>query len=630
MFRDRPETTAGLYIFGDSSTPVYPGWHQLWSRDWVSDELDGATLGEDPTAKRVYRLGSPIGPIAPPAVLGAADCIANGERWPLVVVPTLVGGFPQDCFAGVPLQSSPIDVTNPGNWCFWATILARTYINAAGARAQVAARLGVADAGWVQAQPQGIFPANFGLVPPAPAPVVIVLAGTDNAVQWIQQIAYGIGPPRDQGTFSTHPVWYADSSMILDLLLMSGANATQDIVIVGHSLGGAIGCLVAARLRQGNATRNIQLLTLGCPRPGDVRLHDLLRTTQAVNLQDEDDPITAIPSNLLDIPSALLPFVAGVYQANSPRWVPAPNLKRIAWDGTVSDGAANPGLQAFLNEVWLFAIGFGPFPWLTPHDQTEYERRLCVPAPAPVAWADAQGSDLADGSLVYVLPNLADAMNGFTDSIAAGIPPQLRRSQNNFLTALIFRDSPGLHLQHPVCLDTDWEFVAAVDIVREPADANHQVLAAPIGDQSGGIGPSWSATSPTTGGFTVTAGGVGPTLPFVGNNGSPVLLSGSLCAGTVLARLETGVDVQEALATGGAQSFNGFSFLGAEFHASSTLGYPQLWLGEVLLYEGCLTPAQRDSVLAYLRIKWMVHGQALTSEGGDPLATEAGEILVTE
>ena len=64
LFRDSDQETPGRYVFAPEGTPCYPGAHNLWSRDWVSDEMEGAELGEVADAQRLYSLGASPGWLA--------------------------------------------------------------------------------------------------------------------------------------------------------------------------------------------------------------------------------------------------------------------------------------------------------------------------------------------------------------------------------------------------------------------------------------------------------------------------------------------------------------------------------------------------------------------------------------
>jgi Lipase (class 3) len=630
LFRGRSESTAGQYIFADENTPCYPGWHLLWSRDWVTDELEGATLGEDPAARRSYALGDPLGPIAAPDVLGDPDCIANGAAWPLTVVPVLRGGFDARCAEEVPAPYAVLDVRDPANWCFWAQIAQQTYTDGLGARARVAGLLGVVDSGYLQSQPVGLVPPWWLLTSAAPEPAVIVIAGTSTVLQWLTQIFDGARPPQDFAAFSSSLVWYRISSYLLNALLPFAIPSTQDIIIVGHSLGAAVAAVLAARFRLQSPARTIQVMLLGCPRPGDERLRQILTDCEVVTIVNEGDLIPGIPNNLAEIPALLQPILAPFYPPGAALWAPPPNPYVVAWDGTITPGAAQPGGAGPVTQILLWALSAAPFPDFSPHLPGEYARRLCSPVRMPIAWLDSTVFTQPDGALVVAGPNLADVSNGFYGDFPSGNLAQMRRERDYFATALVFRNVTGFTLAHPVCIATDWEFASAMDVVREFGDAGQEIWAAPMGATGGAPGPSFIPLSGLSGEWRVTARTSAALLPWGGGNGAPLLASGLLEDGLVSAQLETGESVDQASAGGASPYPSGFTLAGGGFTSPFPVPFPQLWIGEALLFLGALTSQERASVWSYLRMKWMMHLQALTTEDGDTLTTEDGEALGTD
>jgi hypothetical protein len=55
-------------------------------------------------------------PYPPPILLGSADCIANGDRFPLSVVRSLPGGVDSRCYQ---TAGQPVPVSPPGGMIFW-------------------------------------------------------------------------------------------------------------------------------------------------------------------------------------------------------------------------------------------------------------------------------------------------------------------------------------------------------------------------------------------------------------------------------------------------------------------------------------------------------------------------------
>jgi len=623
-------TTAGRYIFCDDDTPVTPVPTNLWSRDWISDELDDAVLGEDPSAVRTYSLGGAIGPIPPPTLLGTADCLANGETWPLPMVPTLIGGFPSDCFLSAPEPPAPLDVTDPSNWCFWAETLNEAYSDPVGARAKVATALAVPATGYVQAQVVSLTPTWFILTSAPSKPLVLAITGTSTPLQWITQVFYGARPPTDFGTFATNTIWYLLASDILERMRLIGASATQDIVIVGHSLGGAVAALIAARLRLASPTRSIQLLTLGSPRQGDLRLNTVIRTTEVVNIQNDGDFVPQLPYNLADFPISLIATVAAFYPAGSKLWAEQLNRQRVEWDGTVLAGAAQPGRADVLDELLVWALLGGPYPDFGPHLQGEYERRICSAVALPIVWLDAFDLSQANAASVPVWANRVNALNSPQALPGFGVP-FYNWSAQRLPRSVVFLGNDVLALPTAVGGAGSWSFYAVAELVF-PTGSFPSSFRWGVPLAGSNVSPEsmaqWGGTGSSSPGWKVFAKGVSQDIPWEGDDNVPTLLKVSYNEGALTLYLED-VTGTTAVATGLAS--NPFwQFVGGFPSLAPPLPIAGLLLAELLLFGSALSAADDASVLNYLRLRWLARGAGITTEGGDLLTTEGGDVLITE
>lgn len=630
LFRGRSETTRGQYVFGNNSTPCYPGFHNFWSRDWVSDELDDAELGEDPAAVRSYALGAPLGWVPAPGLIGDPDCIENGERWPLEMAPTLIGGFDQRCgeLVGEPLVS--LAPTNPGNWCFWAEVIAQTYTDASAAMATVAAALGVPSTGIAQRDSAGLVPPNFVLNTPAPHPVVVVIAGTTSALQWLAQINYGVGPPITMGTFGTNPVWYVVSSAILNRMLQLAIGDDRDLLVVGHSLGAAVGSVLCARLRQAAPLRTIQLLTCGSPRPGDARLVDILRTVGVVTLQNEGDVVLSLPLNLAEYPFALQLLFGISWLGNSQLWTDAPNRQRIAWDGSVQQGAAGPGPDVAVAAIILWAFAGGNFPDLSAHLPQEYERRLCRPVGLPTLWVDPNDLSYPAFSAVNVLPNRVDPTNS-PQALGGAPAPVLVRETQGLLVAMQFGGDKVLTIPTPVGGGAQFSWYSIVQLVSPQSHFPNLVRdGVPLTGVAGPLGAatSWGGSATSSPGFVVEYGGLVVTVPWSGDEISPALLSVVYDGVTLTVTVQTAT-VTSSSAVGTAVPAT-WAYMGGFRPGSQPTPAAEILVGETQFFPLALSAGDDASVKDYFINKWLTVGNAITTESGDPITTESGKVLVTE
>jgi pimeloyl-ACP methyl ester carboxylesterase len=600
----------------------------------VSDELEGAELGEDPAAVRSYASGAPLGWVPPPFVIGDPDCIENGERFPLAVVPTLVSGFDIRCPESIGAPREPLDVRDRANWCFWSGILQQTYTDAAGAMEAVALALGVPAVGFSQESAVGLVPPFFILNSPAPNAIVVAIAGTTTALQWLAQINYGIGPPANMGMFGSNFVWYVISSNILNQMLSLGLDPDQRIIVVGHSLGGAVASLLCARLRLGNDTRTIQLLTCGSPSPGDERLIVLLRTLQIVTLQNDGDVVLNLPANLSDLPFLLALAFGPLFLGTTMFWESPPNRFRIAWDGVIEQGAAGPGPAEAVQVILLWAFLSGRAPDLSSHLPDEYFRRLCRPAPLGVAWLDAWDLNQRDGDAVAVWPNKVNATNS-AEVIPTLDVPVFAEGVQGMLVAVEFAGTASvpeiLTLTNPLPGSPTFSFYGVCQIVNP--DPNHDTgnrFGVPWvgGSTFAPITTEWHGPATVTPGWRVRYGAGLVHVPWDGGVFCPALLSVYWDGHALSIRLETST-VETAVVSTSNPPLT-WQFLGGDIPGTSAPPIIAVLIGETLYYADVLPSDHDGSVLEYLRTKWLTHRIGITTESGDALTTESGDALVTE
>jgi len=118
LFKDRPDIlTTGRYVRAPEGTPHFPGWHNLWSSNWVADAEtppEPPDLGEVSTGFRPWDNGAYRYAYPPAVVLGPGDCLSAGETFP--AVPTIrqtLDGFPAACWtAAGQMPPDPL----PVNW----------------------------------------------------------------------------------------------------------------------------------------------------------------------------------------------------------------------------------------------------------------------------------------------------------------------------------------------------------------------------------------------------------------------------------------------------------------------------------------------------------------------------------
>jgi len=297
LFRGRPDiVTKGRYVFAPEGTPAspYPTW--LWARQWISDDVEDETpLGQVKGAFQFYSGQGPV--IYPPAkIIGREQCITQGET-PGDISPGLVDGYDQRCWITEPDTTLPlilgIDVTQADHQRSLGIIQQLLYTDANLAAAQLQQLLGPGSTVQVVANSASLIPGS--LIGVQGDLTIVVVSGTGNPQQLAMQGLLGLAGPVSQGSYSTVPLWQSAALAIQARVLASPADQNGRIVIVGHSYGGAVANIMTARYLQANPNRDIQLLTWGCPLPGDERLIKLTARAKAVNMANDGDVVTAIP-----------------------------------------------------------------------------------------------------------------------------------------------------------------------------------------------------------------------------------------------------------------------------------------------------------------------------------------------
>jgi len=377
--------TRGRWVRCPPGTPAFPGYTWLGSRDWTSDDyFSRPPLGEVDGPVRKWDNGQPPVVFPPAALIGSARCLAEGER-PGDVTPGLIDGFDVRCWALARPVPEPIllrvDITYPPHQIALADSLTWIYASTMIASDKLVDFMGPGTVTTSVPNTSSLFPgtviARQGNV------TVVVISGTSNPQQLSMQVlGAGIGP-LERGGLGTNSLWWAASNVILDRILASGADPDGPIVLVGHSYGGAVAALVAARLRQWNRTRSIQLLTFGAPKPGDNRLIHRISTVTQVAFVNTDDPVPQIPpgGRLLTMLSAYVPEIV------RPRWGAWVGLRgRVALTPEGGRIPQPPAEDLFpqVRSAVVNTLANQPVPEFLAHDMAEYARRLGLIPPESV------------------------------------------------------------------------------------------------------------------------------------------------------------------------------------------------------------------------------------------------------
>ena len=313
LFRGRPDIiTPGRYTWAVRTQPHYPYPHHFGSRDWTLQERDPwPELGET-DGPRQWVNGAKMGPTPPPRVIGQRACLEDGATYPVPLpVVELAAGFDRRCFDGTDLLNEPynlrVDVRQREHQRALSLLLCLFYTNPNLAGQQLQAFMGPGSTVLVTPNSQSYFPGT--LIGHQGDVTILVISGSGNPQQLALQAFLSGQGPTSYVTYATSHLWNLAADHVHQRYVDSGASLTGPIILVGHSYGGAVAAILAARYRIFSPGRPIQLLTLGMPPPGDDALLAWLDQVVSWHIRNEGDPVPYLPPSgvLIDLLRWLVP-----------------------------------------------------------------------------------------------------------------------------------------------------------------------------------------------------------------------------------------------------------------------------------------------------------------------------------
>lgn len=290
---------------------------------------------------------------------------------------SFIDGFDARCF----LPATPAHGTRPFvpdlfnvlHMLRLAEVLDLQYTDTPGAILKLVEFLGSSPVCTGVANGAGVIPGTIIAV--RPDLTVVVISGTSNYFQLATQCVFAASGPVDVGPYNTNRTWHLASLAIAERLTASGADPNGRILFVGHSYGGAVATLLAADCHRFNATRVVECLTFGAPKPGDRRLTELIAGMRLVRVASAGDPVPGLPPAYVQVLAFLGSLPAGLL-ANWVQLVQPPGQLVLAQAGGLSDSDM-PTIDLYQIALAVTdAILDVPLPFPFPHAISEYVRRL--------------------------------------------------------------------------------------------------------------------------------------------------------------------------------------------------------------------------------------------------------------
>lgn len=321
--------------------------------------------------------------IAPPAnIVGSQECFAGGALYPqgLPLVGDFVGGFPKRCwgpFQPIPvLTAGDININDRAVQYAMAQVMEAMYDDVVAAAALLQTFLDRPAIISTHSSAGTVYPGI--ILARTDAYNVVIVAGVQNELQRALTALFSVLPPQDVGGFSTNSYFNLVANFLASFLFANGMDPTLPTLFVGHSLGGAVVTITAARMKVANPNTDIRLLTMGTPRPGDSRLRTAIGNLPSVNIVNVGDYVAQLPPVLRDF-YPLAAEVLPMFGLSWVQWTDSANRLAVGIDGRTAPPSALAISWDDLNTAVNAALEGGPFPPVAAHSIAEYRRRLGLP-----------------------------------------------------------------------------------------------------------------------------------------------------------------------------------------------------------------------------------------------------------
>lgn len=282
-------------------------------------------------------------------------------------------GFDARCFQPLPVVPPPpaflVDIFDRMQQIAFAEALALTYTDMAAAQARLDALIGTPSRTFRRSNDASLLPglcfAEYA------ACNVVMISGTNNETQLALECLGAAGGPHNYASYGTNAFWFGAKQIVARLIGAFAFNVAKPFVFIGHSYGGALCTLTVADYLAVDPERDIELFTLGMPRPGDRRLNELLRFARSCHYARDDDPIPGLPPTGQELAS-IFGAIPRAFLARWALWVSPPGERVLHANGGFDEGLPVAPGYSLLLEIALAAVAGDPFGPFAGHEASAY------------------------------------------------------------------------------------------------------------------------------------------------------------------------------------------------------------------------------------------------------------------
>lgn len=314
-----------------------------------------------------------------PVLVGSPDCIANGEKEGLAVINNVSAAcspiLPGPCYAPLSEIHAKTDVQDCVFAKASADIIDLAYTDLLTAEAAATAYLGDDSTVTTFEQPTPLIPA--GVIAIKEDTCVLWLTGTSTPEQLATQALYSGFGPISFGPYSAAGLYQAAALLVADQLNAAGVADCPRVILCGHSYGGAVCEVLTAIMLLADEDRDVHLLTLGAPQPGDRRLFNLIRFVDQRHYANQRDPVPYLPprgSNFQE----LLPVIGVGLGSMWTEFHRPPNTTVILEDGTLMEMREEDFPNDLITAASTLIAQALQMPKFKDHSTAWYAYRLCL------------------------------------------------------------------------------------------------------------------------------------------------------------------------------------------------------------------------------------------------------------